>query len=88
MIEKGPSFCSHFEFEFYQNDENEEMIQILFDKVPVKIEGATSTMIAKTEILKLTSWVRRTSEQHADDLKNYKPDFENVFVDPVNTRFE
>ena len=88
IIEKGPSFCSHFEFEFYQNAQNEEMIQILFDKNPVRIEGASSSMIAKSEILKLTSWVRRTSEQHADDLKNYKPDFEKVFVDPVNTSFE
>jgi len=34
---KGPSFCSHFEFEFYQNDANEEMIQILFEKTSVQI---------------------------------------------------
>ena len=88
LIEKGPSFCSHFEFEFYQNDTNEEMVQILFDKTPVQIEGASTTMIPKSEILKLTSWVRRTADQHANDLKNYKPDFEKIFVDPVNNVFE
>ena len=88
LIEKGPSFCSHFEFEFYQNNANVEMIQILFDKTPVQIEGASTTMIPKSEILKLTGWVRRTSDQHANDLKNYKPDFEKIFVDPINTTFE
>ena len=88
LIERGPSFCSHFEFEFYQNDAKEEMVQILFDKTPVQIEGASTTMIPKSEILKLTSWVRRTSDQHAYDLKNYKPDFEKIFVDPINTPFE
>ena len=88
LIERGPSFCSHFEFEFYQNDAKEEMIQILFDKTPIKIEGASSSMISKSELLKLTSWVRRAVDQHANDLKNYKPDFENIFVDPINTTFE
>ena len=88
LIEKGPSFCSHFEFEFYQNDAKEEMVQILFDKTPIKIEGASSSMISKSELLKLTSWVRRTADQHANDFKNYKPDFENIFVDPINTAFE
>ena len=88
LIEKGPSFCSHFEFEFYQNDGNEEMVQILFDKTPVQIEGASSSMISKSEILKLTSWVRRTSDQHINDLENYKPDFEKIFFDPINTPFE
>ena len=88
LIERGPSFCSHFEFEFYQNDAKEEMVQILFDKTPVQIKGASSPMISKSEILKLTSWVRRTADQHANDLKNYKPDFEKIFVDPINTIFE
>ena len=64
------------------------MIQILFNKRPVKIEGASSTMISKSEILNLTSWVRRTSDQHADDLENYTPDFEKIFIDPINTPFE
>ena len=88
LIERGPSFCSHFEFEFYQNDAKEEMVQILFDKTPVQIEGASSPMISKSEILKLTNWVRRTADQHANNLKNYKPDFANIFVDPINTPFE
>ena len=33
-------------------------------------------------------WVRRTSDQHINDLENYKPDFEKMFVDPINTPFE
>ena len=88
LIEIRPSFCSHIVFEFYQNNAEDEMIQILFNKRPVKIEGASSTMISKSEILNLTSWVRQTSDQHAHDLKNYNPDFENVFVDPINSPFE
>ena len=51
-------------------------------------KGASSTMISKSEILNLTSWVRRTSDQHTDELENYKPDFENVFVDPIYTLLE
>ena len=88
LIEKPLSFCSHVEFEFYKTNSNEEVIQILFDKIPVKIEGASSSMMSKSDILNLTSWVRRTSDQHASDLKNYKPDFEKVFVDPITTAFE
>ena len=82
LIERGPSFCSHFEFEFYQNDANEEMIQILLEKTPVQIEGAASSMNSECELFKLTSWVRRTGDQHANDFKNYKPDFEKIFVTP------
>lgn len=88
LIDMRPSFCSHIVFEYYQNHAKEEMIQILYDKTPVQIKGASSTMISKSEILNLTSWVRRTSDQHADDLENYTPDFEKIFVDPINTPFE
>ena len=88
LTEISPPFCSHILFEFYENNAEEEMIRILFNKIPVKIDGATSTIISKSEMLELTSWVRRTSDQHTHDLKNYKPDFEKIFVDLINTHFE
>ena len=48
LIEKPPSFCSHVDFEFFLKNSNEEIIQILFDKVPIQIGGESSSMISKS----------------------------------------
>ena len=59
-MSKPPPFCSHFEFEFYEDDQKQEFVQIFFNGEAVKIRGAKSTLISKQEFLMLTKWVRRS----------------------------
>ena len=63
IVSKPPPFCSHFEFEFYENQEQQEFVQIFFNGEPVTIRGAKSTLISREEFLLLTKWVRRSQSQ-------------------------
>ena len=62
-LSKPPPFCSHFEFEFYENEDKQEFVQIFFNGEAVTIRGAKSTLISKEEFLVLTKWVRRSQIQ-------------------------
>lgn len=63
ILSKPPPFCSHFEFEFYENEDKQEFVQIFFNGEAVTIRGAKSTLISKEEFLVLTKWVRRSQIQ-------------------------
>ena len=63
ILSKPPPFCSHFEFEFYENEDKQEFVQIFFNGEAVTIRGAKSTIISKEEFLMLTKWVRRSQIQ-------------------------
>ena len=62
-MSKPPPFCSHFEFEFYEDDEKQEFVQVFFNGEAVTIRGAKSTLISKQEFLMLTKWVRRSQSE-------------------------
>ena len=69
LVFKGPGFCSHIEFEFYiENNSNNEYVQVVFDGIPVKLKGQQSSMIKREDFLSFTKWVRRTEEEHFEDL--------------------
>jgi len=63
ILSKPPPFCSHFEFEFYENEDKQEFVQIFFNGEAITIRGAKSTIISKDEFLMLTKWVRRSQIQ-------------------------
>ena len=63
ILSKPPPFCSHFEFEFYENENEQQFVQIFFNGEAVTIRGAKSTLISKEEFLMLTKWVRRSQIQ-------------------------
>ena len=63
ILSKPPPFCSHFEFEFYEDDEKQEFVQVFFNGEAVTIRGAKSTLISKQEFLMLTKWVRRSQSE-------------------------
>ena len=63
ILSKPPPFCGHFEFEFYENEDKQEFVQIFFNGEAITIRGAKSTIISKEEFLMLTKWVRRSQIQ-------------------------
>ena len=68
---KPPPFCSHFEFEFYENKDKQEFVQIFFNREAVTIRGAKSTIISKEEFLMLTKWVRRSQIQLEAEINEF-----------------
>ena len=49
ILNKPPPFCSHFEFEFYENEEQNEYVQVYYNGELVTIGGAKSKLISKKD---------------------------------------
>ena len=58
-----PPYCAHFEFEFYQNQNGHELVQVCYQGEPIQLGGANGTMMTRDEFLSVTAWVRRTQAQ-------------------------
>ena len=71
ILSKPPPFCSHFEFEFYENEDKQEFVQIFFNGEAITIRGAKSTIISKEEFLMLTKWVRRSQIQLEAEINEF-----------------
>jgi len=58
-----PPYCAHFEFEFYQNQNGHELVQVCYQGEPIQLGGANGTIMTRDEFLSVTAWVRRTQAQ-------------------------
>lgn len=88
-----PRFCAHIDFEFLSNDSGEQFVRVLYDETPIKIGGASESLITLEEFLDLTKWVRMSqtafeaaSKMDDSDWKpKYTADEIESYVDGKNT---